>query len=105
LAFSRAPTSTLLENSASAPTSATVFGVGVIDFATSKNAFDRTPLESGPNGALWKYFGYLNSALEPSANSTITIFLRSMICGIAATIRLVACPITRSTLSTSISLA
>jgi hypothetical protein len=101
----RAPVSTLLEYSASAPTSATVLGAGVSVFATSKNASDSTPLESGPNGALWKYFGYLNSALEPSATSTITVFLRCMICGMAATIRLVAAPITKSTLSTSISLA
>ncbi len=36
------------------PTKATVFGMGLIVFATSKKAFDNTPFGSGPNGALWK---------------------------------------------------
>src|ERR1043166_6962535 len=92
LAFSRAPSQALLENSASSTTSATVVGFGFCCAATWKTPSVKDGLVCGPVGSTEKYFGYLNSWLASSANNPISVLPFGMITGIVGATMLVAYP-------------
>ncbi len=90
LAFSRAPSQALLENSASSAASATVVGLGFCCNAIWKKPSVNDGLVFGPVGSTEKYFGYLNSWLASSANKLMKVLPFCMTTGMAGATMLVA---------------
>jgi len=69
--------------SASAPTSATVFGFGFMVIATSKKPLVRPTAGSGPLGMIWKYLSYLNRPFGFVPKRVMKHIFRCMAMGIA----------------------
>src|ERR1039457_3681241 len=90
LAFSRAPSQALRENSASSEASATVLGFGFCCIATWNTPSVNEGLVFGPVGSTEKYFGYLNSAFTSSANRLMKVFFVWTMIGMAGATMLVA---------------
>ena len=85
----RAPLTAFFANSASAPTSAIVLGLGFCAIASSKKPRDQSVTGSGPAGRIWKYWLYLNLSFTARPNRAMKVRLRCIMIGIAGAIRLV----------------
>ena len=90
MAFSRAPSQALRENSASSAASEIVVGFGFCAAAVWKKPSVNDAFGVGPLGSTEKYCGYLNSLLASSANRLTKVFFFCITTGMAGATMLVA---------------